>query len=338
MDKRPTVFIGSSSEGLEVAKALEARFGDKAVVRMWNGAGQVFRRQESYLDSLLTASSLYEFAVLVFTSDDETTSRDVTRATARDNILFEYGLFLGRVGKHRAFALVLDKLPVPSDLQGIHFDRFKLGPDNKTPDEDFGALADRIVSDILEHHATTAEFSQLPSTALAIGYFENFISRVCDQLDNYQPLKFKGKAPDSDEVIERELKYKTFTLNIVIPDDLKFVEQTNLKGLLRGLSQVTVSSGTLRDFPLYIHVLPAEDSTHLELFDVPTTMKSARRAIQKIFPAAYVGQVGRQTAAEQREISNFERALRLLISEHVLWEPNIKYRYLSEFLPKNGNT
>ncbi|MEJ8848165.1 STING domain-containing protein [Variovorax rhizosphaerae] len=338
MDKRPTVFIGSSTEGLAVAEALERRFGDQAVVRMWNGAGNVFRRQESYLDSLLTASSLYEFAVLVFTSDDEMISRDETYATARDNILFEYGLFLGRVGKHRAYALVLDKLRVPSDLQGIQFDRFKFGPDGKTPDDEFEAMADRIVGDILRHHATSAEFSQLPSTALAIGYFENFISLVCSQLDDYKPLVFKGKALGSDQVIKRRLKYKTFTLTIVIPDDLQLLEQTNLKGLLRELSQVTVSGGVLRDFPFYIKALPAGDSTHLELFDVPTTMKSARRAIEKIFPAAYLGDDARQAAAELREISNFERALRLLIRPHLLWEANIRYRYLSEFIPKSGGT
>ena len=334
MDKRPTVFIGSSSEGLPVANALAKRFGDKAIVDVWD-AGNVFRSMESYLDSLLIASSLYEFAILVFTSDDQTTSRDETHATARDNILFEFGLFLGRVGRRRTFGLVLDKLHVPSDLQGIHFDKFKRRADGR-PVAAFTTLADRIVGQVLERHATQAEFTQLPSTALAIGYYENFVARICDQLDNYQPLVIKEAGG------AREIDYKSFTLNIVIPDDLKLVEHAALRSLIKGLTQVVISNsdtkkpGALRDFPFYIQALPEPGSTHLELFDVPTTMKSARRAVQKIFPTSNLGKDNSQAVAELREINNFERTLRMLVSDNPVWEQSIKYRYLTEFVPKNG--
>jgi predicted nucleotide-binding protein len=183
MDNKPTVFIGSSGEGIKVAEAVKERFGDKAQVDVWN-AGSVFTRNIAFLDSLLNASNLYEFAILVFTGDDTTVIRDETHTTMRDNVLFEFGLFLGRVGRRRAHALVEDKLRVPTDLVGIHFDKFNLDGE-RNPDSSFDETANRIVNDVLNYHANSAEFSHLPSTALAIGYFHNFISRICDQLDAY---------------------------------------------------------------------------------------------------------------------------------------------------------
>ncbi|VWX61582.1 conserved hypothetical protein [Burkholderiales bacterium 8X] len=335
MDNRPTVFIGSSSEGLAIAETIKKKFGSKAVVDIWNG-GQVFGQGSAYLESLLTASSLYEFAILIFTSDDTTTSRDQTHASVRDNVLFEYGLFLGRLGPKRSYALVQDTLRIPSDLLGIHFNRFKLTSEGKL-DRSFARTSNAIVNEILRRHANTVEFSQLPSTALAIGYFENFLSRVLDQLDNYQPLTIQLANQDKSPT---QVRYKTFTLNIIIPDDLKLVELTTLKSLIKGLKQVTVtsdpgSSGALRDFPFYIQSkLGSNDSDHLELFDVPTTMKSARRAIQKIFPSTHIGKDDKHLLAEKREIANFERTLRFLLSENPIWESSVKYRYLSEFIPR----
>ena len=59
MDKRPTVFIGSSSEGLPVANALSKRFGDTAIVDVWD-AGNVFRSMELPGIASLIASSFAE--------------------------------------------------------------------------------------------------------------------------------------------------------------------------------------------------------------------------------------------------------------------------------------
>ena len=179
MEKRPTVFIGSSSEGLPVANAFKKKFGKKAIVDVWN-AGQVFRQGEGYLESLLNASSLYEFAILVFTSDDTTTIRDQTHATPRDNVLFEFGLFLGRLGRRRSYVVAQDKLRLPSDLLGIHFDRFKLDDEGK-PDRAFAKVANRIVAEVLDRHENAVEFpsSRRPhwpsaiSRTSSIGYSTN---------------------------------------------------------------------------------------------------------------------------------------------------------------------
>ncbi len=63
----------------------------------------------------------HDFAVLVLTPDDVTESRGASQLSPRDNVLFECGLFMGRLGRERAF-IVCDKstkLKLPSDLAGV---------------------------------------------------------------------------------------------------------------------------------------------------------------------------------------------------------------------------
>ena len=60
---KPTIFIGSSSEGLETARAIKQQFDAEADVDLWNEG--VFKLNASYLESLLRAVNLYDFAILV---------------------------------------------------------------------------------------------------------------------------------------------------------------------------------------------------------------------------------------------------------------------------------
>jgi Predicted nucleotide-binding protein containing TIR-like domain len=117
---RPSVFIGSSSEGLEVARAIEYQLQNDVEVTIWND-GSIFGLGQAYLESLVNALERFDFAILVLTPDDFVTSREVSAYSPRDNLLFELGLFMGKLGRSRTFA-VYDthaKLKLPSDLAGI---------------------------------------------------------------------------------------------------------------------------------------------------------------------------------------------------------------------------
>jgi Predicted nucleotide-binding protein containing TIR-like domain len=116
---KPSLFIGSSSEGVEIAEALEVVLQDSAEVTLWKDG--VFGLNQNYLDSLVKAAESFDFAVLVVTPDDVTESRGVERNSPRDNILFEIGLFMGQLGKDRAFIIYNsdEDIKLPSDLAGI---------------------------------------------------------------------------------------------------------------------------------------------------------------------------------------------------------------------------
>jgi hypothetical protein len=118
---KPTVFIGSSSEGLHVAHtfqvALEASGQCEATV--WDQ--DVFAISAYTMASLLQAAQQYDFAVLVATGDDITEKRGTTGVAPRDNVIFELGLFIGALGLERVMVLCPAEPPIhlPSDIAGI---------------------------------------------------------------------------------------------------------------------------------------------------------------------------------------------------------------------------
>jgi hypothetical protein len=81
----------------------------------------VFTPGVSFLQSLLNALDRFDFAVLILTPDDLLEKRDASYSSPRDNIVFELGLFMGRLGVRRAFFVAEEdrNLTLPSDLDGI---------------------------------------------------------------------------------------------------------------------------------------------------------------------------------------------------------------------------
>jgi len=116
---KATVFVGSSSEGLDVAEAVQLSLSREHEVTVWTQG--VFLLGHSNLENLTRILSNFDFAILVLTPDDKVFSRGRETSAARDNVIFELGLFMGAIGRDRAFVLHerdLD-LKVPSDLDGI---------------------------------------------------------------------------------------------------------------------------------------------------------------------------------------------------------------------------
>ncbi len=119
MTARPRVFVGSSSEGLEIAKTIQLNLDPLAEVTVWSQG--VFGLGEGTLESLVACQEQFDFAVLVLSPDDMVNSRGSTSHAPRDNIMFELGLFIGSLGRNRTFA-VYDRtadIKLPSDLAGV---------------------------------------------------------------------------------------------------------------------------------------------------------------------------------------------------------------------------
>jgi len=98
---KPSVFIGSSSEGLEFARAIRGLLTDVAQITLWNEG--FFRPGNTFIDTLVNALPRFDFAALVLTADDLIRSREIESFGPRDNVLFELGLFMGRLGRARTF-------------------------------------------------------------------------------------------------------------------------------------------------------------------------------------------------------------------------------------------
>lgn len=126
---KPSIFVGSSDEGLEVARAVQVQLSDIGEVELWNEG--VFRLSAGTLESHLQALNRFDFSVLVLTPDDITMSRGIRQNSSRDNVLIEIGLFIGSLGRERTFMLYCtsDNIKIPSDLAGITFATFDMPSD-----------------------------------------------------------------------------------------------------------------------------------------------------------------------------------------------------------------
>jgi hypothetical protein len=124
----PTVFIGSSSEGLVVAHSLKRMLEDQGEVnaRIWND--DVFQVSEYALESLSAKAREFDFAVLVMTPDDTVVKRGTESFAPRDNVLFEAGLFMGALGRQRTFLVVDRDVALPSDVGGLTVAQYRSPP------------------------------------------------------------------------------------------------------------------------------------------------------------------------------------------------------------------
>lgn len=117
---KPKVFIGSSREGVKIANAIHGNLTREAECTVWNQG--IFNLSQSTLTDLIRALRESDFGIFVFSPDDVTVMRDNVNPTVRDNVLFELGLFIGRLGPERSFFLVPDNekdMRLPTDLAGI---------------------------------------------------------------------------------------------------------------------------------------------------------------------------------------------------------------------------
>jgi CRP/FNR family transcriptional regulator, cyclic AMP receptor protein len=114
------VFIISSAESMDVARLVQNAFAhDPFTTVLWTDG--VFKVANYTLQSLEDEVDQSDFAIAIAHADDLTESRGKEWPTPRDNVIFELGLFMGRLGKARAILMEPRDIGVklPSDLAGI---------------------------------------------------------------------------------------------------------------------------------------------------------------------------------------------------------------------------
>jgi len=154
LNKVPRLFIGSSSESLNVAEVLKKLLKSENLdPEIWHE--QTFKKLgTSYLNRLEVAVEKFDFGVFIFNCDDDLISRNEQEKTTRDNVLFELGMFVGRLSGRRAYVLWPEDLDVRilSDFSGIIVAAYK----SKTNDLEAALkpAADQIIDSINDENNT----------------------------------------------------------------------------------------------------------------------------------------------------------------------------------------
>lgn len=309
---KPRIFIGSSSEGLGVARRIKDFFTPDYNCYLWTD--DIFKNNESFLDTLIKSASLFDFSFMVFAADDLISVRGDIFEEPRDNVLFEYGLFLGRVGIDRAFVIAEDVANLPSDLLGITITKYSTttsddGVKVATPSLEEGLTKLKRQTD---ENLRLGHLGLLPSTVAAISYFDNFVRITAAWImENTPNLNVEGK------------EYRGGTLYIKIPDNLDsdIKESAMVFYKKEGLSETKIDTKH-RNYP--VHFVSKGDDNILKIYDMPTILNGIDKAIDLYFKVGHIGKTTEQQLAEDNEMGNFRRVLQILINENAFCRECVK--------------
>jgi hypothetical protein len=305
MDFKPTIFIGSSKEGLRVAKALEKKLKDIAEIELWP---DIFQLNKSNFNNLVSQIGFYDYAILVATGDDITETREQISFSPRDNVIFEFGLFTGGLGASRVLFLVEEGIKVPSDLSGITLPFIPPFADPKFKSKLTAAA--KQIKDHIANKEKTFDLGFLPSTALAYGYFTNFVERTVERL-----LEDQQDGKEFELSNGAKFKISSLKVTILIPNDLRddMFRKVKNKRLKSGWHKLKVDPKDVRDYDFSIDV-EKTSTGELHLLDIPLTLNALNKSIELYSKVEHIGKSVKEAILEQREIRNFKRTLEYLIS------------------------
>ncbi len=293
------LFIGSSVEGLPIAKLLQARVDSECCEWIssitWD-EGNVFSLNKNALDSLVSAARKFEYGILIATKDDIVKSRGVKKAAPRDNVMFEMGMFLGSLGLTRAFLLVEEKSKLPTDYNGVTISYFR-----KASQISLEKAMDSIIEAI---NSTKHSYNLKPvaSVALALGYFDNFI----------EPLAKR-----------RHEQNIPFNVEILLPKNLKNTnaEKIEYRNSHKSIEISVYDDGTR---PLIFELV----SQKYCYWDIPTTLSTLGKLIDILLPSSEIGINQEKQDWIDHELRNFKGTIEYLVQRSIACKDKISVSLL----------
>jgi len=305
------VFIGGSSEAKKIAEKVKELIDGSGEINctVWD---QTFEFNKTFLRSLQEACYSYDFGILIASKDDIALIRDNVKDIPRDNIIFEYGLFLGALGNNRTFLVQEKGANLPTDLLGYTAPRYVLD----YSDKDWETLCNSLV-EAMKNQFQKSEIQVLPSTALAIGYFNSFLKPVAHftyTRESGMPLLNTNKFDHAEAMIQ-----------IVIPKELSNNISARAMKYYTEKKYTTDGIGsTGRPFPIRFY----KKADSLVVVDMPTTLNAIRPSVNLLMPDTGLGINQAKQQIERRELENFKKTLEYLVSQddyaagmvEVIWE------------------
>lgn len=284
------LFIASSSEELKLAKLAKEQLSVNYDVTIWNenileSTTVSWHFNESILEGLLRASLQYDYALVLGTSDDVVESRGRIFLQARDNVLFELGLFIGRMGiKNCAFVTEGD-LNILSDLNGIILFKFEKGDT-----ENFLQSIKQVEQAFLRGATSMVNF--FPSTTLAAVYFENLVLPVCQYLIKNGGHKLDGKH------------HEKCVFTVIMPKELSMNLNVQFERI-KNEQQTREVSIDLMGRPRKIYLDVNQMGERLVFVDFPTILTGINHSIKHLLKDEYESRNNDYQSILQRELSRF---------------------------------
>ncbi|MCK9436714.1 MAG: nucleotide-binding protein [Proteiniphilum sp.] len=293
------LFIGSSSEELKLAKRAKLILEKDFDVTIWDEKvwdSSVFKINQNFLSDLLKATLQFDFGILLGTNDDKVTFRGKAVLQPRDNVLFELGLFTGRLGTSKCAFLIDKKIKLLSDFGGLSLAQFQMG-NSDSFDFAVNQIRDLFIS------SSDEELNFFPSSTLASVYLENLIVPICRYLIENGGFTLK------------DTNFKKCIVKVIVPDRIN--EDVNLQfEKLKSSFQIENVSFKYAGRPRYISIDTQIKDETLEFIDFPTIISGINYAISNLLPNDFNRLSPDYNAILERELRRFITTLKKLLIKH----------------------
>ena len=215
---KPSLFIGSSSEGLPFAYALQENLEDDALVTVWKQ--DVFKVGQYNLESLMKQLDKTDFGVFVLSMDDVLRMRGEEHSAARDNVIFEFGLFLGKLGRENCVIAAAKGKGghLPTDFLGLGVLSFDAERSDENWQASLGPASDKIRASLA--NVVPAAAKMPPELHLSIMERRDKLSdtqrRMLFKLDGLLPATSSDISGQFPEMIEPEIYYRMEHLRLLM--------------------------------------------------------------------------------------------------------------------------
>ncbi len=290
------LFIGSSSEELPLAEVAKSILEKDFDVTIWNEKvwdTSVFKINQNFLADLLKASLQFDFGILLGTNDDKVIFKGKEVMQPRDNVLFELGLFTGRLVTSKCAFLIDKEVKLLSDFNGLTLAYF-----DKLTTDSFSNAVNGIKDMFLS--SADDEINFFPSATLASVYFENLIVPICRHII------------ENGGFTSKDIHYKKCKVNVIIPDRIN--EDVNLQ-FEKLKSSITTENVSFKyaGRPRHISIDTQIKNETLEFIDFPTIITGINHAIANLLPNDFNKLSPDYNSILERELRRFITTLKKLL-------------------------
>jgi hypothetical protein len=269
MKPKPKLFVGCSSEALPIGYAIQDQLESHADVVLWNQG--VFALSGNTLDDLLRQLDGVDFGLFILSPDDLTRIRGNNLTSARDNVILELGLFLGRLGRARTFFLTprdITDFRIPSDLFGVHPATF----DSTRLDDNVRACLGPACNKVREAMQRTINTRNQSSRAALVRAELHRLILNCFKLYKDTLVTLRG---DLSRLRVHFLKYSppANELQMLIQDDI-YEDRSFRVQISEGVKQQVVVCEAANGKRLIARNLPQEHSSHYPESQIPYSLRS----------------------------------------------------------------
>lgn len=315
--------IFSSSTSYHVAEGLHKNLKGQNLVHLWKG--DFFGKNKTTpLWTFFKKLFNYDYAILILSDDNiilDSQNLQNQIWVPRDNVIFELGATMARLGPQKTILLVPDYLEIRlpgyfDDIMPFKFSYSKPKSSKSIHTRAATRLAARGIEDILSNIDPGTFHSELPAQGLAHAYVHNFLGPAL-RMDIEQSFEI-------NKITLPWKKQNGVIISVVIPDVIMGRNQANdFFSSLKNCYNINIRTFGGRNLSVYV-LARKDENQPLHILDIPTTLFTAGEIVESIESfwrkkdRVKVTRKDKRFSSElkQREIVNFSRSLeKILLNE-----------------------